>query len=155
MVSVYGWATGALLTSPRTLYSMAEAAATCRRSSAACIRASARPYVAILAVRRGLARVLAVRHFASNAVLSAIVRLVTYALVAIAVLRLRQKWPDRAPTFRLPLAPLVVTLAFGFCAYMLWTRPLRQAWMLLVMLAIGTVLFADRTRRLPPRATGG
>jgi APA family basic amino acid/polyamine antiporter len=154
MVSVYGWATGALLTSPRTLYSMAEEGDLSPFFGRVHERFRT-PYVAILLFAAASLAFSLFGSFASNAVLSAIVRLVTYALVAVAVLRLRQKWPDRAPAFRLPLAPLVVTLAFGFCAYMLWTRPLRQAWMLLVMLAIGTVLFADRTRRLPPRATGG
>lgn len=146
MISVYGWATGALLTSPRTLYSMAEQ----QDLPAFFGRVHPRfrtPHVAIIVFAFASLGFSLVGSFVSNAVLSAIVRLVTYALVAAAVLRLRQKWPDRPPTFRLPAAPLVSGLALAFCGYMLWTRPFAQAWMAGVMLVLGTALYFARPRQ--------
>lgn len=148
MISVYGWATGALLTSPRTLYSMAE-----QKDLPAWIgRVHPRfrtPHVAIVLFAVASLAFALFGTFASNAVLSAIVRLVTYALVAGAVLRLRQKWPDRRPAFRLPAAPPFVSAAILFCAYLLWTRSFAQAWMLGVMLILGAVLFAMRPKAAP------
>ncbi len=149
MISVYGWATGTLLTSPRILYSMAEK----RELPAWLGRVHARfrtPYVSIL-VFAVLSLAFAIfGTFAGNAVLSAIVRLVTYGLTAAGLLVLRRKWPDRPPGFRLPAAPLIASLALLFCGYMLATRPFAQAWVLWVLLGLGCLLFL--VARRPHRA---
>ncbi len=147
MVSIGGYATGTVLQSPRILYSMAER----RELPAVLARVHPRfrtPHVAVLTYA-GLALPLALfGSFAWNATLSAVVRLFTYGLTCLGLLVLRRREPDREPGFRLPAATLIAPLAAGFCAWLLFTRPLQQAWVGVALAAVGALLFRLRPAAL-------
>jgi amino acid transporter len=140
LVSVWGYSTGAVLQSPRLLHSMAER----RELPAVLARLHPHfrtPHVAILVFAiLSLAMALA-GSFEGIATLSAIVRLVTYALTCLALLLLRRQRPTEAPGFRLPGATIVAPLGIGFCLWLLSTRSLAQAWALGGLMAVGVGLW--------------
>ena len=147
MLSTYAWTLGSTLNSPRTLYAMGE------RGELPEIFARVHPrfrtpHVAILAYAAAGLGFAAYGSFAANAELAAIVRLVTYALVAAGLLVLRRRGLA-APGFRLPLAGLIVPAALAFCAWLLSTRTFTQAWILLAMLAAGAALWLVSARSAP------
>ena len=141
MISTYGWAVGATLATPRILFSMAERA----ELPAALARVHPRfrtPDVSIYAFAvGGLAFGLA-GGFAANATISAIVRLVTYALVCGSLLVFRRRAGMEAPGFRVPAGTAVAVIGMGFCAWLLSTRTFTQAWTLLAIMALGFILWA-------------
>ena len=153
MVSTYGWAVGATLATPRILYSMAGRA----ELPAALARVHPRfrtPDVSIYAfAASGLAFGLA-GGFAANATISAIVRLVTYALVCGSLLVFRRRAGMDAPGFRVPAGAVVAVAGIGFCAWLLSKRTFTQAWILLAIMAVGWVLGvvarAGTRRAAPP-----
>ena len=150
MVSTYGWAVGATLATPRILYSMAERA----ELPAALARVHPRfrtPDVSIYAfAAAGLAFGLA-GGFAANATLSAIVRLVTYALVCGSLPVFRRRAGLDAPGFRVPAGTAVSLVGIGFCGWLLSTRTFTQAWMLLALMAVGWALWlAARSKGARP-----
>jgi amino acid transporter len=151
MISTWGWAVGATLATPRILYSMAQRA----ELPAALARVHPRfrtPDVSIYVfAAAGLAFGLA-GGFAANATLSAIVRLVTYALVCASLPVFRRRAGLAAPVFRVPAGTAVSVVGIGFCAWLLSTRTFTQAWMLVALMAVGFVLFAAARSRTP-RAT--
>ena len=104
----------------------------------ACIRASARPDVAIYAfAAAGLAFALS-GGFAANATISAIVRLVTYAHGLRAAARLPAAGGDGGAGLpRFPPAPAVAVVGLGFCLWLLSTRTFTQAWILVALIAAG------------------
>jgi amino acid transporter len=139
MVSVWGYSTGSVLQSPRILYSMAERHEL-PRSLASVHRRFRTPHVAIV-VFAVLTTAIAVQGtFAATATLSAIVRLVTYGLTCAALPALRHRRPQEAPGFRAPVALLVAPAAMIFCLWLLGTRSFTQAWMLVVLMAVGFLL---------------
>jgi APA family basic amino acid/polyamine antiporter len=152
MVSVWGYSTGSVLQSPRVLYSMAE------RDELPRLLASVHgrfrtPHVAIV-VFAALTTGIAVQGtFEATATLSAIVRLVTYGLTCAALPALRLRRPDEAPGFRLPGARLVAPAAMIFCLWLLGTRSFTQAWMLLVLMAAGSLLRRVCRRAAPASAS--
>ena len=137
MISVWGWATGNGLQSPRLLFSMAERG----ELPAVFARVHPRfltPHVSIVGFSI-VAGALAIQGtFEWNAILSAIVRLIVYTLVCISfwVFR-RTKGPAQ---FQVPLAAPVSLLALGFCFYMLSTRSFAQAGIILVAMLGGHLL---------------
>lgn len=145
MISVYGWAVGTVLQSPRLLFSMSDRG----ELPALFGRVHARfhtPHVAILSfslIGWGLA---VSGSFQGNATLSAVVRLVTYGLTCLALPVFRRRLSE-PPGFRLPAAGLVVPLALGFGTWLLLTRDLMQAGTLVLMIAVGAVLFYAARRR--------
>jgi len=143
MISVWGWATGNGLQSPRLLYSMANGGELPR--VLARVHPTFRtPHVAIV-IFSLLAGTLAITGtFEGNAVLSAIVRLIIYGMVCVSlwVFRLRE---DRAP-FRVPFAVPVTILALVFCAYMLSTRSFEQAGIILGTMLVGHLLMKASSR---------
>jgi basic amino acid/polyamine antiporter, APA family len=147
MVSISGYATGTVLQSPRVLFSMAERG----ELPAALARIHPRfrtPHVAILTYAT-LALALALfGSFTWNATVSAIVRLLTYGLTCVALLVLRgqdrRAGPSPPAGFRLPAAALLAPAAAGFCLWLLATRPLRQAWLVLVLVVVGALLWRRR-----------
>lgn len=150
LVSIYGWATGTLLQSPRVLYAMAERG----DLPAPLARVHTRfhtPHVAIVVFAIATLGFAALGSFASNATFAAIVRLVYYGLTAAALLVLRRRGGP-APGFRLPAAGLIAPLAILFCLYLLTTRTFEQVWILVALTGAGAALFAAtkprrRTRR--------
>jgi len=153
MVSTYGWTVGATLTTPRILFSMAERG----ELPAPLARVHPRyrtPDVSIYAFAAfGLAFGLA-GGFAANATLSAIVRLVTYALVCASLPVFRRRAAAPPAGFRLRAGLPVALAGLGFCAWLLRTRTFTQAWILLALMAVGWGLGLIAPR-LTPSPRGG
>ncbi|HQZ17059.1 MAG TPA: APC family permease [Vicinamibacteria bacterium] len=143
MISVWGWATGNGLQSPRLLFSMAERG----ELPGVFARVHARfltPHVAIVGFSVVAGVLAIVGTFEGNAVLSAIVRLIVYALVCISLWVFRRtKGPAQ---FQVPFALPVSILALGFCFYMLSTRSFAQAGIILAAMAAGHVLMLAQPR---------
>jgi basic amino acid/polyamine antiporter, APA family len=149
MVSVWGYSTGSVLQSPRVLYSMAE------RHELPPFLASVHgrfqtPHVAIVVFAALTTAVAVYGTFEATATLSAIVRLVTYGLTCAALPMLRLRRPNEAPGFRAPGAFLVTPAAMVFCLWLLGTRSFAQAWMLLVLMAAGFLLWRAGGRGTAP-----
>ena len=149
LVSVWGYSTGAVLQSPRLLYSMAE------RHELPPFLASVHsrfrtPHVAIVVFAVLTTAIAVYGTFEATATLSAIVRLVTYGLTCAALPALRLRRPHDAPGFRVPGAPIVVPAAMLFSLWLLGTRSFTQAWMLLVLVAAGFLLQRVSRRAAPP-----
>ena len=143
MISVWGWATGNTLQSPRLLFSMAERG----ELPAVFARVHARfltPHVAIVAFSV-MAGVLAITGtFEGNAVLSAIVRLIIYAMVCVSLWVFRR---TRGPAhFQIPFALPISLAALGFCGYMLSTRSFAQAGIIVAAMVLGHVLMLAQSR---------
>lgn len=150
VLSVFGWATGSVLQSPRVLFSMAERAEL--PAAFAAVHARFRtPHVAIVTYS-ALALALALYgSFEWNATLSAVVRLVTYGLTCAALPVLRGRPGSSEAGFRLPLAGVVVPIGVGFALWLLLTRTFTQVWILLGIMAVGAVLRALAQRpRIEP-----
>lgn len=149
MISTYGWTVGAVLTSPRILYSMGQ------RAELPSILAHVHPRfrtpdVAIYAFAVfGLAFALS-GGFAANATISAIIRLVTYAMVCSTVPIFRRRPGMDAPGFRIPAGTAVAVVALGFCVWLLSTRTFTQAWILAAIMIIGWLLSLLGRRKPAP-----
>jgi basic amino acid/polyamine antiporter, APA family len=147
MLSMYGYVTGAVLQTPRSLLAMAERGEL--PAALARVHPGFRtPDVAIYAFS-GVTLALAVYgSFGWNAVLSAIARLLTYGMTCVALLALRRQRPQEPPGFRLPGALVVAPLATAFCLWLLSTRPFHQAVLLPAVMALGALLmWASRWRQ--------
>jgi basic amino acid/polyamine antiporter, APA family len=154
MVSVYGWATGSVLQTPRLLFAMAE-----RRELPAFLgrvhphfRTPALAIVVYAVLSLAFAiygRLRPEGGFEWNAVVSAIVRLVTYGLTCVSLLVFRRAaWEAQRPAgFRLYLGPPIAILATAFCAWLLATRSWSYAGLLLAFMVVGTVLWLPGRRR--------
>jgi amino acid transporter len=146
LVSIYGYATGAVLQSPRLLYSMSAAGEL--PSAFASVHPRYRtPHVSILtfsALALGLGLY---GNFVWNATLSAVVRLVTYGLTCVALPIFRRRRPSDPPGFRVPAGGAVAAVGALFCLWLLETRTLQQAWLLVAIIAVGALLWAAATRR--------
>ena len=146
MVSIYGFTTGSVLHTPRLLFAMAE-----RRELPAVLgRVHPRfrtPVVAIVVyavISLALAlygRMQPEGGFQWNAVVSAIVRLVTYGLTCVALLVFRRRATAEAPGFRAPAGPFVATVATVFCLWLLVTRSWAYTGLLLAFMALGVLLW--------------
>ncbi len=143
MISVWGWATGNGLQSPRLLYSMADRGELPRVLARVHPRFLT-PHVAIIVFSIAAGALAITGTFEGNAVLSAIVRLIIYAMVCVSlwVFRMRE---GRAP-FRVPFALPVSVLAVSFCSYMLYTRSFAQAGLILAVMILGHLLMLAGAR---------
>ena len=146
MISVWGWATGNGLQSPRLLYSMGE------RGELPGVFAKIHPrfltpHVAIVAFSMVAGTLAITGTFEGNAVLSAIVRLIVYALVCVSLWVFRR---SRGPAgFMVPFAAPVSALALGFCFYMLSTRSFAQARIIVTAMIAGHFLLLLQVRHRP------
>lgn len=150
MISIYGYATGSTLQSPRVLYAMSERG----ELPALFARVHPRFHTPVPAIVTYAALVFALAlygDFEWNARLSAIVRLVTYALVCVALPVLRRRRPDEAPGFRLPGAAVIAPAGALFCLALLATRSFEQVWVLGLFVLAGVALWA----RNKPQPTPG
>lgn len=144
MISVWGWATGNGLQSPRLLYSMAE------RGELPGLFARVHPrfltpHVSIIGFSVVAGILAIVGTFEGNAVLSAIVRLIIYAMVCVSLWVFRK---TRGPAqFTVPFAVPISALALGFCLYMLSTRSFAQGGIIVGAMVVGHVLMLAQTRK--------
>jgi amino acid transporter len=143
MVSVYGYATGTVLQSPRLLYAMA-AEGELPRVFAQVHPGRRTPQVAIATYALAALGLALWGSFAWNATLSAIARLVTYGLTCAALLVLRRS--GGPPAFRLPGAVFLAPVGVGFCLWLLTTRSFSSVWILGVLLLVGAVLWWFKPR---------
>jgi amino acid transporter len=146
LTSIYGYATGNTLQSPRVLFSMAE------RGELPSVLARVHPryktpHVAILVYAVVTLGVAWTGTFESTATLSAIVRLVTYGFTCAALPILRRKRPLEAPGFRLAGAGIIAPVAVAFCLWLLLSRSFAQAWALLLMMVLGEIVGLGRASR--------
>lgn len=73
--------------------------------------------------------------------------LFAFVLVAVGVVVLRWKEPDRPRPFRTPLVPWVPLLAVLSCGYLMWNLPTRTWWRFFLWLAAGLVVYVCYGRR--------
>jgi amino acid transporter len=155
MVSIWGYTTGSVLQGPRVAFSMAERGELPR--TLARVHPRFRTPDAAIVTYSALVLTLALTwDFTFNAVLSAIIRLLTYGLTCAAVPVLRRRSGD-APGFRIPAAWLVAPLGAGFCLWLLSTRSFTQAWIIVAMMAAGWAVrwaVGAARRGAPARARG-
>jgi len=149
MISTSGWTVGAVLTSPRILYSMAA------RAELPSILARVHPRfrtpdaAIYVFAASGLAFALS-GGFAANATISAIIRLVTYAMVCTTVPVFRRRAGMEAPGFRIPAGTAVAIAGLVFCMWLLSTRTFTQAWILGAMMLAGWLLGLVAGRKPAP-----
>lgn len=146
MVSVYGWATGSVLQTPRLLFAMSE-----RRELPALfgrVHPRFRTPVAAIVTYAALSLAFALYGrlqpeggFRWNAVASAIVRLVTYGLTCVALIVFRRRAGSPSAAFRAPLGTVVASLATAFCAWLLATRSWAYGGLLLALMGMGLLLW--------------
>ncbi len=139
MLSTYGYLSGQMVSAPRMTYAMAE-----QRdfpSPFAAVHPVFRtPHVSIL-VYTALALALAIYgSFFWNAILSAVARLFTYAIVCGAVMVLRRSNPQ-ADAFRLPAGWLFAFLGIAFCAALVLRMELQHLYVLLAVTALALINF--------------
>jgi amino acid transporter len=145
MTSIYGYATGSALQSPRVLYAMSERG----ELPALFARVHPRFHTPVAAIVTYAALVFALAlygDFEWNARLSAIVRLVTYGLVCASLLVLRRRRPGEAPGFRLPGAVFIAPAGALFCLGLLATRSFEQVWVLGLFVLAGVALWAGNRK---------
>jgi amino acid transporter len=145
--SAYGWLTGNALLIPRMPYSMAERGEL--PGTFARVHAAYRtPHVSIItcsviALTLGL-----LGNFAATATLSAIGRLIVYAMTCGALLVLRRRAAEPAG-FVLPAGNVLAVIGIAFSIWLLSTRSFAQAWI------IGGIVLAGALIRWRSRAAAG
>jgi amino acid transporter len=145
VISTYGWLTGFSLLLPRVLFSMAERA----ELPAAFTRvhpAFRTPHVAIVACSLAALALGLYGTFAATATLSAISRLVIYAVTCAALVALRRRGGP-APGFVLPGGVAFAAVGLAFTFWLLSTRSLAQGWSLGAIVAAGAVVWWSTRRR--------
>ncbi len=146
LISTYGWLAGFALMTPRIIYSMGE------RKELPQVLAHVHPRtrtpsIAIvlnstIALALGLAS-----NFGQLATFGAISRLGILGMSCGALIALRRKW-GQPEHFRAPAGPVMAVIGIAFCAWLLTTRSLAQAWFLPVVIAFGGLIqLAMRVRR--------
>lgn len=146
VISVYGWLAGFALQTPRLIFSMAERG----ELPAFLARVHPRwrtPYNAIV-VNSAIALALGLASgFAQMATFSVISRLVIYASTCAALIALRRRQGDTSE-FRVPGGYAVAVTGIAFCAWLMTTRSLEQAWFLPAFMAAGAAWWLlARSRR--------
>lgn len=153
VISVYGWLTGFALMTPRLVFAMGER----HELPPALARVHPRfrtPDRAIV-VNSAIALALGLfTNFTQVATLAAITRLSIYALVCASLLVLRRR-DATPPGFRLPGGPVIAVLGIAFSGWLLTTRNLTQAWMLVALMLVGALLRAATQRFAGPVSVTG
>lgn len=145
-ISTYGWLTGFALMLPRVPYAMAERG----ELPALLARVHPRwrtPYVSVLACAAIALGLGLVGSFAATATVSAIARLVLYAVTCAALVRLRRRGSASPAGFVLPGGAAVAALGIAFTLWLLTTRSVSQAWGVGVILASGALVWWAVRRR--------
>ena len=150
VVSTYGWLTGFALLVPRVPFAMAERGEIPRPFGLVHARFRT-PYVSIVACSVLILGMGLWGTFTFTATLSAIARLVVYAVTCAALVPLRRRGPPAGWT--LPAGPLVAVVGIGFTTWLLSTRSLAQSWIVGAIIAVGLLVrVAVRPRAAAPPA---
>ena len=157
-VSAYGWLTGTALLIPRVPFSMAERGEL--PAPFARVHAAFRtPHVSIIACSFAALALGLLGSFAAAATLSAIGRLIVYAMTCGALLVLRQRAAAPPAGFLLPAGKVFAVVGIVFSIWLLSTRSFAQAWIIGAIILAGALVralsvrsFAARQRSLAPRA---
>lgn len=155
MLSIYGYTTGSVLQGPRLLFSMAERGELPRLFAHVHERFRT-PDASILAYSALTLGLALYGSFEWNALLSAIVRLITYGLTCASLLVFRRTRSE-APGFSVSAPFVVAPAGVAFCLWLLvwWlaerTKDLAHAWLLALMLLAGAALWG-LARRGPAAA---
>jgi amino acid transporter len=140
MVSVYGYATGNALQSPRVIFAMAQRGEL--PAVLARVHAGFRtPYAAIALYALVVWGLALYGSFEWNATLSAVVRLVTYALTCAALVVFRRRRGLEPAGFQAPAGLAVAVAGLAFCLGLLASRSFAQAGVLLALAGVGPLLW--------------
>jgi len=137
LVSVYGYLSANLLTTPRALFALAEHGDFPRLFAAVHPRFRT-PHGSILIFAALLWAFALLGSFTWNVTLSAVARLAYYAAVCVAVPVLRRGRPQAA-AFRVPGGVLLPAAGVALCALLLARVDFSQSLLLLITIAIATV----------------
>ena len=143
-VSAYGWLTGNALLIPRMPFSMAERGEL-PAPFARVHTAFRTPHVAIIACSFAALALGLLGSFAATATLSAIGRLIVYAMTCGALLVLRKRAAPPAG-FILPAGRLFAVIGIGFSIWLLSTRSFAQAWIIGAIVLTGALVRAFSVR---------
>jgi amino acid transporter len=91
--------------------------------------------------------------FLSAATLAAIPRLIIYGLTCAALIIFRRR-SATAPGFVLPAGLLFAVLGTGFCGWLLGTRRVDQAWILVALVLAGFLLWTIGRGAIPRTVSG-
>jgi basic amino acid/polyamine antiporter, APA family len=138
VLSAYGWLTGNALLVPRMPFSMAERGEL--PGAFARVHESFRtPYVAVITCSVITLAIGLAGTFAATATLSAIGRLIVYAMTCGSLMVLRRRGHPPAG-FVLPAGPLFAVIGIGFSIWLLSTRSFTQAWMIAAIILAGVIV---------------
>ncbi|MEQ1472227.1 MAG: APC family permease [Candidatus Acidiferrum sp.] len=145
LISVYGNLSAMMLNVPRLTYALAE------RGDFPSIfgvvsRKFRTPYVSIVAFAAGMFLLALSGPFQGNAVLSAVARLVTYAVVCACVITLRRQRPN-ANAFRLPAGTLIAALALVFVLALISRMGLKELIAIAGVMAVALLNWAWAKRK--------
>ena len=99
------------------------------------------PYVTTILTGVFVAVFASVLNIAEAVALTNIGTLFAFILVAIGILILRVREPDRPRPFRAPFSPVTPLLAVLFCGYLIYKLPDSSKWRFVIWLAIGVALY--------------
>lgn len=145
MISTYGYLSGQMVSAPRLPYALAEQG----DFPAAFARVHQRfrtPHVSILVYTLLVWGLAIYGSFLWNAVLSAVARLFTYAIVCAAVFQLRRTQPAAAE-FRLPAGPVFAVLGLAFCVVLVARMGVQELVVIGVTMVLALVNWAWARQR--------
>jgi len=151
VISCYGYLSANMLHAPRITFAMAERGDFPDLLKAIHSRFRT-PYISIVTFALALMLFSVGGSFRWNAILSAVARLFIYGCIAAALPALRRK-SHACEHFRLPLAPLFVTLALLFTGILATQMHLRNLVALAITAAVGTANWMWARRRALLRVT--
>ena len=99
------------------------------------------PHVTTILTGIFVASFAGVMNIAEAVALTNIGTLFAFILVAIGVLILRRREPDRPRPFRVPFSPVTPVLAIVFCSYLIYKLPDSSKWRFLIWLALGLGIY--------------
>lgn len=145
LLSVVGFLAGSMIASPRILFALAE-----QKDFPRCFAAIhpryRTPYVSIITFAALVWILALLGNFTWNARLTAVSRLVTYALSCAALPVLRRKSTQKAK-FRLPAGDLLAFVSIAFCGLLITQIGKHEILILVPTLMLGSVNWLIATRR--------
>jgi basic amino acid/polyamine antiporter, APA family len=151
LVSIYGYLSANMLHTPRLTFALAERG-DFPQVFAQIHKRFHTPYVSILLYATLLLTFTLAGNFRWNITLSAIVRLFTYASIAVALLVLRKRAPQ-ADAFRLPMGKFFAVVAILFCVVLLARAPLSNSTVVLATAGVAAMNWALVRNKVPARET--